>query len=44
MVKYDKHPNPKLRRNYKDMVSVECTVECLQKENDKYVELQNKDD
>lgn len=39
MIKYDKHPNGKLRRNYKDMVSVECTVECIAKEAEKHVEL-----
>ena len=31
MTKFEKHPNPKLRRNYKDMISYECTVECLEK-------------
>ena len=35
VVKYDKNPNPKLRRNYKDMVAVEVTVECLQKAHEK---------
>ena len=35
VVKYDKNPNPKLRRNYKDMVAIEVTVECLQKAHEK---------
>ena len=34
MVKYDKHPNVKLRRNYKDMVSVECTQECIMRQHE----------
>lgn len=36
MVKYDKHPNVKKRRDYKDMVTVECTVECISKENERF--------
>ena len=36
MVKYDKHPNVKKRRDYKDMLTVECTVDCITKENDKF--------
>ena len=35
MIKFDKHPNGKLRRNYKDMVSVECVVETIAEENAK---------
>ena len=45
MIKYDKHPNGKLRRNYKDQVSIECTVECIAKENEKYTtDLASKND
>ena len=29
MIKYDKHPNVKKRRDYKDMLTVECTVDCI---------------
>ena len=36
MIKYDKHPNVKKRRDYKDMVTVECTVDCISKENEKF--------
>ena len=33
MEKYDKHPDPKDRRGkFKDMVTVEVAVECIQKE------------
>ena len=45
MIKYDKHPNGKLRRNYKDMLSLECTIECIAKENEKFTtDLASKND
>ena len=36
MIKYDKHPNVKKRRDYKDMLTLECTVDCIAKENEKW--------
>ena len=34
--KYDKHPNIKKRRDYREMLSLECTLECIKKEHEKY--------
>ena len=34
--KYDKHPNVKKRRDYREMLSLECTLECIKKEDEKY--------
>ena len=37
MIKYDKHPNLKKRRDYKDMLTVECLLECIEKEHEKRI-------
>ena len=36
--KFDKHPDGKKRRTYKDMLSMECGLDVLTKENEKYVQ------
>ena len=35
VLKFEKNPNPKLRRNYKDMTAIEVTIECLARECEK---------
>ena len=34
--KYDKHPVLKKRRDYREMLSFECTLDCIKKEHEKY--------